>query len=100
MLLAQPTLAAENPLVAEVIKAEKARGAALMGAETQALTSILAADFKYTHSSGTLESKETQIKSFVAGHWIDYHLLFQAVWRKNAHGWELVNLQPAAPPQS
>ena len=75
MLLAQPTLAAENPLFAEVIKAEKARGAALMGAETQ-------------------------IKSFVAGHWIDYHLLFQAVLRKKAHGWELVDLQPAAPPQS
>ncbi len=34
----------------------------------------------------------------VAGNWADTHLLFQAVWRKQAGAWQLVNLQTAAPP--
>jgi hypothetical protein len=131
------TQAAESidPTVAEVLRADLARGAALRAADTNALKVILADDFRYTHSSGYVESKATHIKSFVDGlryarfettnvvgrivtpdvvvlngiidqrkgvaeKWTDYHLLFQAVWRKAASGWQLVNLQTAAPPVS
>lgn len=34
----------------------------------------------------------------VAGKWTDYHLLFQAVWRKANGAWQLTSLQTAAPP--
>jgi hypothetical protein len=32
------------------------------------------------------------------GKMTDYHLLFQAVWRKKSNNWQLASLQTAAPP--
>ena len=34
----------------------------------------------------------------VAEKWTDFHLLFHAVWRKEAGAWRLASLQTAAPP--
>jgi hypothetical protein len=47
--------------------ADLARGAALRAADTNALSRILADDFKYTHSTGYHETKAIHIKSFVDG---------------------------------
>ncbi|HUS33955.1 MAG TPA: nuclear transport factor 2 family protein, partial [Verrucomicrobiae bacterium] len=53
---------------ADAVKAaDLARGAALRSADTNALNKILADDFKYTHSSGYLETKAIHIKSFIDG---------------------------------
>lgn len=59
--------AAEIDPVAAVIAAEKARGAALLAADTNTLARILADDFKYTHSSGMAETKAIHIGSFIKG---------------------------------
>lgn len=60
------TFGADDPASA-VKAADLARGAALRAADTNALSKILADDFKYTHSNGYLETKAIHIKSFVDG---------------------------------
>jgi hypothetical protein len=67
--LAPFCLLAQSPqeLIAAVIAAEKARGAAMKSADTNALKIILADDLRYTHSDAHLESKTDHIGSFVAG---------------------------------
>jgi hypothetical protein len=60
-------LGADDSAIAAAIAGDKARGAAMLSADTNALKKILADDFKYTHSSGFLESKATHIKSYVDG---------------------------------
>ena len=132
MVFGSTTFAADDATTA-VKAADLARGAALRSADTNALSHILADDFKYTHSNGYLETKAIHIKSFidglrytrfettnvvahvitpdivvlngiidqskgVGGKMTDYHLLFQAVWRKHANEWQLASLQTAAPP--
>ena len=58
---------AADDAVAAVKAADLARGAALRAADTNALTRILADDFKYTHSNGYQETKAIHIKSFIDG---------------------------------
>jgi ketosteroid isomerase-like protein len=66
LALANLNLHAADP--AEAVKAaDLARGAALRSADTNALNTILADDFKYTHSNGYLETKAIHIKSFIEG---------------------------------
>jgi hypothetical protein len=60
-------LAADSNLIDSVKAADLARGAAMRAADTNALAKLLADDFKYTHSSGYLETKATHIKSYVDG---------------------------------
>jgi len=57
----------EEKAVAEVMAADKARGAALRAADTNALKVILADDLRYTHSNGYVETKAIHIKSLVDG---------------------------------
>ena len=59
--------AADDSALAGAIAGDKARAAAMLSADTNALKKILADDFKYTHSNGFLESKATHIKSYVDG---------------------------------
>jgi hypothetical protein len=65
-IFCRASFAADDPAAAAK-SADLARGAALRGADTNALSKILADDFKYTHSNGYLESKAIHIKSFVDG---------------------------------
>jgi hypothetical protein len=65
-ILCRTTFAADDPAAAAKA-ADLARGVALRAADTNALSKILADDFKYTHSNGYLESKAIHIKSFVDG---------------------------------
>jgi ketosteroid isomerase-like protein len=65
-MLCGASFAADDPAAAAKA-ADLARGAALRAADTNALAKILADDFKYTHSTGYLESKATHIKSFIDG---------------------------------
>jgi hypothetical protein len=123
----------QDAAINAVLMADKLRAAAMLSANTNALKEILADDFKYTHSTGFLETKQKHIQSYVdglrytkfqttnvVGHAItpdvvvlngiidqtkgtngkmtDYHLLFQAVWRKKGANWQLASLQTAAPP--
>ena len=66
MLLGSATFAADDSASA-VKAADLARGAALCAADTNALSRILADDFKYTHSTGYQETKAIHIKSFIDG---------------------------------
>lgn len=65
-LFGHATFAADDPATA-VKAADLARGAALRAADTNALSKILADDFKYTHSNGYLETKAIHMKSFADG---------------------------------
>jgi hypothetical protein len=65
-LLGRATFAADDAASAAKA-ADLARGAALRAADTNALSKILADDFKYTHSNGYLETKAIHIKSFMDG---------------------------------
>jgi hypothetical protein len=57
----------EHPAITAAKEADLKRGAAMRNADTNALANILAADFKYTHSNGFLETKATHIKSYIDG---------------------------------
>jgi len=50
-----------------VLAADRARGAALLAADTTTLGSLLAADFNYTHSNSKQETKAAHIESFRQG---------------------------------
>ena len=67
--LASPLFAAsaEDDAIAAVLTAEKARGAALLAADTNAMRTLLADDLRYIHSTGLVETKTTHIGSFVNG---------------------------------
>ena len=65
-ILCRTSFAADDPAAAAKA-ADLARGAALRAADTNALSKILADDFKYTHSNGYLETKAIHIKSFMDG---------------------------------
>lgn len=57
----------EDPSLAAVLAADQARGAALLAADLPALERILADDFRYTHSSGHLETKAIHLGTIRQG---------------------------------
>src|SRR5882724_3531976 len=70
----------DDSIVAEVIAADHARGSALLAADTKALDKILAADLRYTHSTGKLETKAIHIGTLTDG------LRYERFVTSNLHG--------------
>lgn len=58
---------ASDSAIAAVIAAEKARGAALVAHDLDALRNLIADDFNYTHSNNHQETKATHIDSLAQG---------------------------------
>ena len=67
-LLSSPVSARDDAaIVADVMAADQARGAALLAADTQALDRLLANDLYYTHSDGKLETKAIHLGTITDG---------------------------------
>ncbi len=69
VLAASPlvTMAADDPRIAAVTAAERARFEANVKADAQALQRLLAADLEYVHSNGELDSRQSFIDSLTSG---------------------------------
>lgn len=59
--------ASADDATAAVLAADRARGAALLAADTKALEKILADDFNYTHSNNHLETKKSHLATLTDG---------------------------------
>jgi len=69
----------ENPMLTELLEADKARVTAFLKPDPKALNKWLASNLHYAHSTGVLDSKESLIKSLLDGdtRYIEYNYLDQ-----------------------
>lgn len=65
-LLGQLAVAATDPRIAEVLAADDARIAAMTAGDRQALAPLLSADLRYSHSNGTVDTRESLLQ-LIAG---------------------------------
>jgi len=56
------TRAADDPRVGAVLAADDARIAAMTAADPEALAPLLSADLRYSHSSGTVDTKDSLLE--------------------------------------
>lgn len=66
LALALPRLAAE-PAVISVLRADKARLAAMMAGDGEALGRLLSDQLRFVHSDGRVEAKTDYVKNLMAG---------------------------------
>ena len=67
LLFVLQAFAAENPQLAAVQAADKARVAAMQSPDRDKLSAIFAADLRYAHSSGVVDTKASFIDVLTAG---------------------------------